>query len=101
MAAAGRRPTSNGKHRRPRPSRNIRGREADFDLDSRGLKFVSHSTAFAQWYDRHAVALLKDHVEGAHEVQILDWRVTLSNYLELPTYPEIPTYEVLALGADG
>ncbi len=59
---------------------NIRGAEAQFQIDVHGFELIKHSTSFNSWYDGkkvvkeyypHVVELLKSHL-GAEQVYVYD-----------------------------
>jgi len=68
----------------PETVENVRGREAEFQLDLHGFLLRRHRTEFSDWHDREAVrrryipeleAYVKTQVEGADRVVAYDWRV--------------------------
>ena len=65
---------------------NIRGCEQAFTLDDHGFAFLNHQTEFSDWLNRQAVEeqylpqvvdLIKRQVDGADEVEVFDWRVSI------------------------
>jgi hypothetical protein len=66
--------------------RNIRGHENDFHLDTHGFKTCSRPICFDLWEDMNAVTsqylpeieqVLREEVEGADEIFVFDWQVSL------------------------